>query len=164
MSTDYSTFASAEVVAFWRAIRETVDRLIGTLDGLSNEEINWRPSAPEANNLSVLAIHTMGNVEENILETLCGQPVNRNRDQEFQAGGASVSAIQKRWQALQERIQGALASVQTADLARHYKHSRRERETGYDVLILVARHAGEHAGQAELTRDLLRASHGSPSA
>src|SRR6185312_4026793 len=85
MATDSVNFASPEVASFWRAIRETVDRLLATLDGLSQDEINWRPAAPEANPLSILAIHTMGNVEENILETLCGQPVNRQRDREFQA-------------------------------------------------------------------------------
>lgn len=157
MATDAANFASPEVASFWRAIRETVDRLLTTLDGLSDEQIHWRPAAPEANSLSVLAIHTMGNVEENILETLCGQTVNRQRDREFRESGASAAAIQERWQQLQTQIEWALAPLTTEALAGTYKHSRREQESGYDVLILVARHAGEHAGQAELTRDLLRA-------
>lgn len=157
MNTDPANFASPEVASFWRAIRQTVDRLLATLDGLSDEQINWRPAAPEANPLSVLAIHTMGNVEENILETLCGQPVNRQRDREFQESSASTAAMQERWQQLQTRIERALAPLTTGALARSYKHPRRPEESGYDVLILVARHAGEHAGQAELTRDLLRA-------
>jgi hypothetical protein len=157
MATDSTNFASPEVASFWRAIRETVDRLLATLDGLSQDEINWRPAAPEANPLSILAIHTMGNVEENILETLCGQPVNRQRDREFQASGASVAAIQERWQQLQPRIEAALAPLTADVLSASHKHPRRDKERGYDVLILVARHAGEHAGQAELTRDLLRA-------
>jgi len=157
MATNSANFASPEVASFWRAIRETVDRLLATLDGLSDEQINWRPAAPEANPLSVLAIHTMGNVEENILETLCGQPVNRQRDQEFQESGASVAAIQERWQQLQTRIEAALTPVTTSALTGSFKHPGRPEESGYDVLILVARHAGEHAGQAELTRDLLRA-------
>lgn len=158
MTTDSANFASPEVASLWRAIRETVDRLLATLDGLSGEQINWRPAAPEANPLSILAIHTMGNVEENVLETLCGQPVNRQREREFQESGASVAAIQERWQPLQAQIEAALAPVTTDALAKSYKHPGRSEESGYDVLILVARHAGEHAGQAELTRDLLRAS------
>ena len=158
MATDYSAFASAEVASFWSAIDSTVTRLIETLDGLSNDEINWRPAAPEANTLSVLAIHTMGNVEENVLETLCGQPVNRQREQEFRDSGASAAAIQERWQELRTRIEDTLATLPSSALARSYKHSRRDQESGWDVLILVARHAGEHTGQAELTRDLLRAS------
>ncbi|HEX3723583.1 MAG TPA: DinB family protein [Nitrolancea sp.] len=158
MATDYSTFASSEVASFWRAINSTVTRLIATLDGLSAEELNWQPPAPEANSLYVLAIHTMGNVEENVLETLCGQPVNRQRDQEFVGGGTSVEAVQRRWQSLQRRIDETLISVPSSELDRSFKHPGREQESGRDVLILVARHAGEHAGQAELTRDLLRAS------
>ncbi|HVX31418.1 MAG TPA: DinB family protein [Nitrolancea sp.] len=157
MTTDTANFASPELASFWVAIQETVDRLLATLDGLSAEQINWRPAAPEANPLSVLAIHTMGNVEENILETLCGQPVNRQRDREFQQSGASVAAIQERWRQLQPRIETALAPLTTDVLTAMHKHPRRDEESGYDVLILVARHAGEHAGQAELTRDLLRA-------
>jgi hypothetical protein len=157
MTTDSAKFASPEVASFWHAIQETVDRLLATLDGLSPEQISWRPAAPEANPLSILAIHTMGNVEENILETLCGQPVNRQRDREFLESGATAAAIQERWQPLQARIEAALAPLTTDALTRSYQHSRRPKESGYDVLILVARHAGEHAGQAELTRDLLRA-------
>jgi uncharacterized damage-inducible protein DinB len=158
MATDYSTFASTEVASFWRSINGTLTRLVATLDGLSEREINWRPPAPEANSLYVLAIHTMGNVEENVLETLCGQPVNRQRDQEFSGGGTSVEAVQQRWQALQRRIEDTLAPLPSSELDRLYKHPGREQESGRDVLMLVARHAGEHVGQAELTRDLLRAS------
>jgi len=158
MATDNSAFASTEVASFWRDIDGSVTRIVTALDGLSNDEINWRPAAPEANTLSVLAIHTMGNVEENVLETLCGQPVNRQREQEFRDSGASASAIQERWHELRQQISSALAKLQSSDLARSYKHPRREQESGWEVLILVSRHAGEHAGHAELTRDLLRAS------
>jgi hypothetical protein len=46
MATDNSAFASAEVASFWRDIDGSVARIVTALDGLSNEEINWRPPAP----------------------------------------------------------------------------------------------------------------------
>ena len=33
-----------ETATFWRYIAGSVDRLVGILDGLSEAELNWRPS------------------------------------------------------------------------------------------------------------------------
>ena len=158
MNVPLEQFTSPEVASFWRFIASSLTRLVAILDELSAEELNWRPPAPEANSLYALAIHTLGNVEENVLETLCGQPVHREREAEFRAAGSSAASVQDRWQALRPRLESALASLSAADLDRHYLHPRRDDETGREVLIVVARHAAEHLGQAELTRDLLRAS------
>jgi hypothetical protein len=38
-----------------------------------------------------------------------------------------------------------------------YRHPRRGAISGREILIVVARHAAEHLGQAELTRDLWKA-------
>jgi hypothetical protein len=41
------------------------------------------------------------------------------------------------------------------------QHPRRGPLSGREILIVVARHAAEHLGQAELTRDLMKAATGS---
>ncbi len=51
---------------------------------------------------------------------------------------------------------GVLAVPPEALLAPHH-HPRRGWSTGREILLIVARHAAEHLGQAELTRDLLLA-------
>ncbi len=50
-----------------------------------------------------------------------------------------------------------MTALSALDLEREVTHPRRGALTGRDVLIVVARHAVEHLGQAELTRDLARA-------
>jgi hypothetical protein len=116
-----------------------------------------RPPAPHANCLYALVVHTLGNAEENLLWTLFDQPSQRNREQEFLMEGPSKDALILRWNGLHEQLQQALLSLSLQDLAQEHLHPRRGSITGLDILIVVARHAAEHLGQAELTRDLVLA-------
>lgn len=34
-----------EVASFWRFISSSIDRLVGCLEGLNEQELNWRPLA-----------------------------------------------------------------------------------------------------------------------
>jgi hypothetical protein len=102
----------------------------------------------------------MGNIEANILGVLCHQNITRHREDEFKAWGSSIEPIQERWRNVQERISSNLARLSSTDLSREYEHNRRGKITGRDLLIVVARHAAEHVGHAELTRDLLFTTHG----
>ena len=47
--------------------------------------------------------------------------------------------------------------MSAADFERAEIHPRRGVLTGREVLLIVARHATEHLGRAELTRDLAKA-------
>lgn len=145
-----------EIASFWRFITSAIDRLIVCLDGLDQTELNWRP-LPDANSLYVLAIHTLANTEENILGTLCGQAIKRNRPAEFMAQADSAETVRQQWQLLRERLQAALVELSPAELDREREHPRRGLLTGREVLLVVARHITEHMGQAQLTLDLLRA-------
>jgi hypothetical protein len=147
-----------EIALYWRKIAGSLDRLLDTLDGLDEAQLNWRPPAPNANSLYALATHTMGNVEENLLGVLACQPVGRDRDGEFRASGTSTDLLRERWATLRARIPEALAGLPPGALDRQdYQHPRRGAISGREALLIVARHAAEHTGQAELTRDLLRA-------
>jgi hypothetical protein len=88
--------------------------------------------------------HTLGNVEENLLMVLCGQPVARQRDAELADRSVTVDE---------------LAALAAEKMTRLRPHPRRGGISGRDVLIIVARHAAEHHGQAELTRVLWQATH-----
>lgn len=143
-----------EIALFWRKIVSSVDGLVACLDELTAAELNWRP-LENANSLFVLTAHTLGNVEENLCGVLCGQMVQRQRAAEFSRRGLSALALQQQWQTLQHRIADALAQLPQAKLTRERLHPRRGQITGREILLVVARHAAEHRGQAELTRDLL---------
>jgi hypothetical protein len=71
-----------QAIKLWRYISGSIEQLLDCLDGLSSKDLNWCP-IESANSLYVLATHVLGNVEENIIETLYGQKVNRNREDEF---------------------------------------------------------------------------------
>lgn len=100
-----------------------------------------------------MATHTLGNAEENILGVLAGQPVDRDHEREF-AAAPSQAAIAAQWQDLRPRLLAVLCGLPAGELARPRAHPRRGSITAREVLLVVARHAAEHLGQAELTRDL----------
>ncbi|HTI14159.1 MAG TPA: DinB family protein [Dictyobacter sp.] len=152
-----SNIPSHEAALFCRYILSSLDRLLQCLEGLNEEQLNWRPPAPNTNSLYALAVHTMANAEENILSTLYDRPSPRNREQEFLAQGTSADALISQWQDLRERLQDALLGLTSDDLERVHVHPRRDTITGLDILIVVARHSAEHLGQVELTRDLMLA-------
>ena len=147
-----------EVAVFQRFIFSSLERLVDLASALDEAGLNWRPPAPGTNSVYALAVHTLGNAEENILATLGGQPVNRQREDEFSGRGSSSAAIQDQWRRLRQEVTTTLSRLRSADLDRNYAHPRRGGLTGREVLLIVARHAAEHLGQAELTRDLYRAS------
>jgi uncharacterized damage-inducible protein DinB len=145
-----------EVATYWRYIAGSLDRLSACVTTLDEAELSWRPPADGANSLRALAVHTFANAEENLVGVLGGRPVARDRDAEFQAATGDGRELERRWAALRPRIESALAALDDGALERRYPHPRRGGIDGREVLLVVARHAAEHLGQAELTLDLLR--------
>jgi hypothetical protein len=154
---DEPTLDNLEVAAADRILTDTLTLLLACLDGLDPDQLNWRPPVEGGNSVYILAVHTVANVEESVIEVLGGEPVGRIREQEFVAQGDSADALHARWAALQPRLRAALAALTPADLAQEYRHPRRGPMSGRDVLLRVVRHAAEHLGHAELTRDWIKA-------
>jgi hypothetical protein len=149
-----------EIESLWQYVSRSVDRIFLCLDGLNEDDLNWRP-LDHANSLFVIATHIVGNIEENILGVLCGEKIKRQREDEFRACGSVAGPIQQRWRELQNSITLHLAQLPPGILDQEYEHPRRGRITGRELLIMVViRHAAEHMGHAELTRDLLFAVRG----
>jgi DinB superfamily len=138
------------------AFGSSLERIVACVDGLSDDELNWRPPAPATNSVGAIVLHALANAEENVLGTLCGQAVARDRENEFAPAELSPAAIQARAETVQTRVREALAGLTPEDLTRECHHPRRGTLSGREVLLIAARHAAEHVGQAELTRDLLR--------
>jgi hypothetical protein len=145
--------ANPEAKMYADSIIGKVDKIISCLDGRSSEEINARPPVQNANSLLVLAVHTMANVEEAVMEILLGQSVNRDRDSEFASTGASAQEDRQKWESLKTRVRTAIEGLDEQQLAAEYDDHRRGRNTGRGILLLTATHASEHVGHAELTRD-----------
>jgi len=145
-----------EVESFRRFIFGTIEKLVEQLEGLSEEDLNWRPDAPETNSLCVITTHVLANAEENILGVLCERPVRRVRDDEFATRGVT-GKVHEHWLTLRERIDAAFETLPAGDLDRVRQHPRRGPLAGREILLVVARHAAEHWGEAQLTSSLLRA-------
>lgn len=146
-----------EALSWSRYICSSLQRIVACLDGLTEDELDWRPPAPGANSLYALAVHTLANAEENILGILCGQAVVRDREAEFASVATSADPLREHCSDLERRIRSALVQLPGEELDRKHAHPRRGALTGRDILIVTARHAAEHMGHAELTRDLLMA-------
>ncbi|MEZ4659514.1 MAG: DinB family protein [Caldilineaceae bacterium] len=144
-----------ELALYWNFTARSVDHIIGCLDGLNQEQLNWRPCS-EASSLYTLAIHMMGNMEEVILGLLCGQPTQRDRAAEFAAVGESAEPVRARWADLQSRIETNLLARGDDILEQPFTHPRRGQMSGRAILMVVMRHAAEHMGHAELTRQIMR--------
>ena len=99
----------------------------------------------------------LANVEENVLGTLCGRHVECDREAEFGPEAVTVATSTARWALLRAEMHAALDLLDGEALAAAIDHPRRGRLSGREVLLVAARHASEHAGEAELTRNLVRA-------
>ena len=149
--------SDGEAGRLWAAIEESTDRIIGALEDLDADELNWRPAGEETNSLFVLATHTLGALDETLLGVLCGLPYERDRDSEFVASEATADAPVARWSELRPRIAEQLVALSDDELGEPREHPRRGATTGRALLLFTVQHTAEHAAHAELTRQLIEA-------
>ena len=150
--------ASAEIESFRRRLFDELERLVKVVDGLDEVAINWRPQAIGANSLLVLATHTFGAAEEHILHRLCGETLDRSRPAEFAATGSGAH-IRAHADEVKRRISTSLDAIDPAFLDEERDTPVGKRQMRSWLIHAIA-HASEHAGQAELTRDLYNAKKG----
>ncbi len=154
--------SNKEIEVLWSHIVRSQEHLISCLDGLGEDDINWRP-LENANSLYILATHMMSNMKETILSILCGQTMSkRHREDDFKVVGTAIEPVRESWNELKKRVDTSLDLLEPDALDKEYMHPRRGKITGREILVVVAKHASEHFGQAELTLDLLRKARGRP--
>jgi hypothetical protein len=137
-----------------RLVRE-VDRVIGATDGLSAAQLAWTPAAKGANSLLVLAAHTVGAAERHVLVNIAGREPSATRDEEF-AAKADIAGVRARWDAVRRGIVDVLGDLPPGRLDDDLPGPVPVRSVHAMIVHAIA-HAAEHAGQAELTRDLVGA-------
>lgn len=137
-----------------RLVRE-VERVLGATDGLTADQLAWTPGAEGANSLLVLAAHTVGAAERHILVNIAGRTPGGTRDEEF-AAKSDIAGVRSRWETTKREIVEMLDDLPPGRLDENLTG----RFSTWSVLAMIVHaiaHAAEHAGQAELTRDLLTA-------
>ena len=150
--TGSSGFSSEEAAQFWRYIAGSLDRLMALAAEQPAAVVRFRPPAPGANSILGLARHTLANARDNILGVMQGNAGGRDRQTEFE--DLDPEALLELWSHLRLEVQGVMEAMTTAMLNETVEHGWRGPIARREVLIVVARHAAEHLGQAELTRDL----------
>jgi hypothetical protein len=121
--------------------------------------LNRRPPAPDANSIAVLVRHVVGSLGMWCARAI-DEPFERDRDAEFRAhddAPALVAALE----ASREHLRGQFGRLEAVDPAASRTVKRLGPET-FDVtagwcVAHALRHAGEHWGQIQLTRDLVLA-------
>ena len=136
-----------------RLVRE-VERVLGATDGLTAEQLSWTPPAKGANSLLVLVAHSVGSVERRILGDIGGRKPSGTRDEEF-AAKADIAGLRARWDSVKSGVVDVLDNLPPGRLDEDLPGPVSTRSV-HSMIVHVIAHAAEHAGQAELTRDLLK--------
>jgi len=92
--------------------------------------------------------------ERHVVRTVGGGEVTGARDEEFVAQG-DLAPIRARWDAVRRKIVETIDDMPPGRLDDAVPKPSRIR-TIHGVLVHAIAHAAEHAGQAELTRDLIK--------
>ena len=147
----------SEIEAAFAMLDTIINSVLDALDGLSAEELNWKPPVADGNSALVIATHVVGASQGHILQTLCGQSIDRDREEEFRASGDSATPLRAAWEMVGARLSEALDSVDGARLDATHEHPILGPMTGHTILAVAIRHAAEHLGHISLTRALILA-------
>jgi hypothetical protein len=127
-------------------------RIVGAAEAVGDQLIRIRPDAADANSLAGIASHALGAAEVHVREWALGERLPEDHD--AFAEDVTVAQLRARLTAVSERLERAFAQV---DLDGSGLTPRGPQPIPA-ILLWCVLHAGEHAGAAELTRDLLLAS------
>ncbi len=148
---------NAEIETYSRWIRSLLKRVLACLEGLSEEQLNWRPTIEGANSAYVIAAHTVGNARAGVLGIACGQEMGRDRPAEFRAAG-SYAELAAATRDLLGEIEAGLAALPPSSLERRFVPSQELWGEGEpdeisvrQALIEVVEHASIHLGQLHVT-------------
>ena len=155
---------NAEVAVYNTELRRQLDKLCEAIGELSPQQLDWRPGVAEANSISVIATHTLGNMRGWVLGICCGQPIDRDRAAEFRVAGGDATTLVTRARALAQEIEAALGKLapESLDQLREARQNlwgagTTRPVTGREAILHALEHIANHVGHIEITLDLLRA-------
>jgi len=146
----------AEIAMYLGAIDESLEMIMVCFEGLDEESIRWEP-LPGGNCLAVIAKHALANAHRNVLAHFANEPYDYDRDEEFTLDGEATVNLTAMWEELRHRMRERLDPMPHVSLDAICNHARLGPVAGRAILLQAARHAAEHAGEARLTRHLIRA-------
>jgi uncharacterized damage-inducible protein DinB len=131
-------------------------RVVTCLQGLTEEQIWWRPNE-NSNSIGNLLLHLNGNLRQWIICSIGQQPDRRDRDAEFaERGSLNRDALQRNLELTLTEIDSLLQGIQPDDLLRTYTIQKYENVTGLEAIFHVTEHFAMHYGQILYITKLLK--------
>ena len=145
----------AEAQALWEQFERVHTEIFHWSDGLSDDQLNWKPPAKDTNSIGNLISHILGAELFAVVNRIGGQPVNRDRSAEFSHRMTRVGLLQRRTE-VEAQVREALDKLTATDLDRVVATRNGEAPAGKFLLYLMS-HISGHMGQVIMTRKLLDA-------
>jgi uncharacterized damage-inducible protein DinB len=142
------------LMAYSERLRERVANLEETIQGLSQEALNWSPGLG-LNSLAVLVTHTAGSMRYTIGDVIAGEPSGRVRDSEFKVSDATPEQLRRRLSDVLAYSLDVVARIRPEELAEsRFSPQHNQNFTVAMTLLRTLDHLTEHLGHAEITRTL----------
>lgn len=136
-------------------LREYMDKIRLALEGLSDDEIWWRPSET-CNSIGNLLLHLQGNLSLWVLAGLGGESYERHRSAEFASNrSAGGRALVTDLEAVISRCESTLREL-PAEALDDVVSIQTYRIRGMDALFHAVEHCSYHTGQIVQTAKQLR--------
>jgi uncharacterized damage-inducible protein DinB len=130
-----------------KLVHEMWPRLCTCLEGLSDEQIWWRPNEA-SNSIGNLLLHLNGNLRQWILQAIGGVENVRDRDLEFrQREAIPVLELRARLEATLQAIDSVLGRLTAEDLVRKHEIQVYRGVSAMDAIYHVVEHFAMHYGQ-----------------
>jgi uncharacterized damage-inducible protein DinB len=112
--------------------------------------LNWKPF-PNSNSIYVLATHIVGSTEEWVCRFAGGMNIQRNRDAEFIAVGATSQPLKVKIREVQKKIGWVFDNLKETDLDRVIVTPGRfiDKCTGLWCIVHAIEHSGYHLGELD---------------
>jgi uncharacterized damage-inducible protein DinB len=145
----------ATAQGLWEQFERVHNEIFKWSEGLSDDQLNWKPPAEDTNSIGNLMSHILGAELFSVVNRVGGQPVNRDRSAEFGNRVTRDGLVQRRAE-VEKRVRETLDKVTEADLDRVVTTPNGEAPAGRFLIYLVS-HISGHMGQVIMTRKLLDA-------
>jgi uncharacterized damage-inducible protein DinB len=132
------------------------EQIEAAVEGLPQEAIDWSPG-PGMNSMGVLMAHVAGSERHWFGDIIAGEPTGRDREAEFRSRGIESSVLLHRLEDALAYGRAILERLTLEDLPSERQASGYRGERTMSVgscLLHILRHAAEHAGHMQLTRQL----------
>jgi len=146
-----------EIQAYLASLNELRAQVKTLLEGLPAEALDWQPIQGEGelatNSLAVLAAHLAGSETFWMKEIIARQPVQRNRDAEFQTRKADVSKLMAGLDFAGAASKEVLSTLREGQMEEE-RDVRGRKVTVRWAILHVFEHTALHLGHMQLTRQL----------